>query len=237
MENQINNKRRDEINSRLLLIKNEIKELSPNSTLVAVTKYSPIEDLAIAYKLSQYDFGENKVQDLKIKSDYFVEQGLDKVRWHMIGHLQTNKVKELLAIPNLVAIHSVDSLKLCEELIKREDILKNRLDVFLQFNTSHEEEKSGLLTIAELFQAIEVLQKSKMLNFKGLMTMGTIRTEDPIQEANRCFLELVNLKNEVENKFKISELKLSMGMSSDYQIALKFKSDFIRLGSTIFKSE
>ena len=227
------------MNERPLIIAERLKEIRleiNTATLVAVTKYSPIEDVLMAYEANQFDFGENRVADLKDKAVYFHEHNFNNVRWHFIGHLQSNKVKELLKIPNLYAIHSIDSIKLIHEIIKHKDVYEgSKLNLFLQFNTSHEEEKSGFLTVDELYEAINLVKSNPKLNFMGLMTMGTIRTETIEAEASRCFSDLVNLKNQIEKNFHLENLKLSMGMSGDYLIAAKLGSDFIRVGSKIFK--
>lgn len=227
--------KKTEIAKNLSLIKKEIK----STQLVAVTKYSPVEDVILAYQAQQYDFGENRVQDLADKAQIFKEQELTKVRWHFIGHLQTNKVRELFKIPNLYAIHSVDSLRLLEELIKREsDLIVPELKLFFQINTSHETEKSGFETAEELNSAIELLtsRASSKLKLYGLMTMGTIRTSEFEVEAMRCFRDLNLIARNLENTYSLKEkLKLSMGMSQDYKIAILAGSDFIRVGSAIFK--
>lgn len=227
--------KKTEIAKNLSLIKKEIK----STQLVAVTKYSPVEDVILAYQAHQYDFGENRVQDLADKAQLFKEQELTKVRWHFIGHLQTNKVRELFKIPNLYAIHSVDSLRLLEELIKREsDLIVPELKLFFQINTSHETEKSGFETAEELNSAIELLtsRASSKLKLYGLMTMGTIRTSEFEVEAMRCFRDLNSIARNLENTYSLKEkLKLSMGMSQDYKIAILEGSDFIRVGSAIFK--
>nr|MBP9680776.1 hypothetical protein [Bacteriovorax sp.] len=134
---------------------------------------------------------------------------------------------------------SVDSLKLLEELIKRESEYPGReLKIFFQVKTSHEEEKSGFESIEVLFLAIDQilgLTQSK-LQFFGLMTMGAIRTSDFESEATRCFKELAIIARNVEKKYSLKDpLKLSMGMSQDYKLALLEGSDFIRIGSAIFK--
>lgn len=227
--------KKTEIAKNLSLIKKEIK----STQLVAVTKYSPVEDVILAYQAHQYDFGENRVQDLADKAQLFKEQELTKVRWHFIGHLQTNKVRELFKIPNLYAIHSVDSLRLLEELIKREsDLIVSELKLFFQINTSHETEKSGFETAEELNSAIELLtsRACSKLKLYGLMTMGTIRTSEFEVEAMRCFRDLNSIARNLENTYSLKEkLKLSMGMSQDYKIAILAGSDFIRVGSAIFK--
>lgn len=228
--------RKAEIAKNLSVIKKEIK----GSHLVAVTKYSPVEDVIAAYESHHYDFGENRVQDLAEKAKVFEEQNLSKVKWHFIGHLQTNKVRELLKIPHLYAIHSVDSLRLLEELLKREnDLTGAECKLFFQVNTSHEEEKTGFASAEELHMAIQLLlgRGHSKFKFYGLMTMGTIRTEEFEVEAKRCFKDLVTIAHSVEDKFHLkTKLKLSMGMSQDFKIALAEGSDYIRVGSAIFKS-
>lgn len=225
-----------EIAKNLSTIKKEIK----GAQLVAVTKYSPVEDIIAAYEAHHYDFGENRVQDLAEKARVFEEKGLNKVKWHMIGHLQTNKVRDLLKIPHLYAIHSIDSVRLLEELLKREhDFTGPELKLFFQVNTSHEEEKSGFESSEELHMALELLlnRGPSKLKLHGLMTMGTIRTEQFQDEAARCFKDLVSIAASVEEKFHLKQkLKLSMGMSQDYKIALEHGSDYIRVGSAIFKA-
>ena len=229
---------KSEITSRLVHLKKELNQ----ATLIAVTKYSPVEDVVTAYQAGQNDFGENRVSDLSEKANAFTEQNLIKVKWHFIGHLQSNKVRELLKIPNLYAIHSVDSLRLLEELLKREDDFKgSELKLFFQVNTSHEIEKTGFENAEELNAAIDLIlsrPQSKM-KFYGLMTMGTIRTEQFEVEASRCFKDLAMIADKLNTthpgREKFSPLKLSMGMSQDYVLAIKEGSNFIRVGSAIFK--
>lgn len=232
------------MNERPLLILNRIKKLNEEihslhdyAKLIAVTKYSPIEDVVAAYEADQVDFGENRVNDLEVKAEFFKNHKFNNVRWHFIGHLQSNKVKDLLKIPNLYSIHSIDSMKLLEEVLKRMDLFEGeKLGIFLQVNTSQEDEKSGFESLEELKGAVALLIKSNLsIKFLGLMTLGTIRTEDVNAEAHRCFKELNRLKSELEAEFKLTDLKLSMGMSGDYQIALEHGADYIRIGSSIFK--
>lgn len=228
-------KKLSEIAKNLSSIKKEIK----TAQLVAVTKYSPVEDVITAYEAHQYDFGENRVSDLAEKAAVFKEKELKKVRWHFIGHLQSNKVRELLKIPNLYAIHSVDSLRLLEELIKREsDFSGSELKVFFQVNTSHETEKTGFESSEELSRAMDLLlsRPGSKLKCYGLMTMGTIRTANFETEASRCFRDLAQIGQNLEKSLGLkAPLKLSMGMSQDYPLALTAGSDFVRIGSAIFK--
>lgn len=226
---------KNQLEERLRSLKAELS----SSKLVAVSKYSPIDDVVMAYEAGQIDFGENRVQDLHEKAEAFSHRGLNEVRWHFIGNLQSNKVKELLKIPNLWAIHSVSSKKLVEELLKREGEFQGaELKLFFQLNTSHEDEKSGFETIEEMTEAIALLKNSPSTKFKihGLMTMGSIREENFEDAALACFRDLKSAKNKVESDLGLSGLKLSMGMSQDYKIALAEGADYIRVGSLIFKA-
>ncbi|MBY0413442.1 MAG: YggS family pyridoxal phosphate-dependent enzyme [Bdellovibrionales bacterium] len=223
-----------DLRDRLKSLKGELNK----ACLIAVTKYSPIEDVELAYKLGQFDFGENRVPDLKAKADVFLLKNLNNVRWHFIGNLQTNKVKELVKIPNLWAIHSVDSIHLLEELLKREnEIVSESINVFFQVKTSHEEEKSGFESMEELKEALELLnsRKNSKLKLYGLMTMGAIRTTDIKGAAIASFKELKTIRDLLTKKYNLPELKLSMGMSGDYKEALEVGADYIRVGSLIFK--
>lgn len=219
--------------SRLSKLNHELN----GAVLVAVSKYSPVEDLALAYSLGQMDFGENRVADLALKAQSFQFNQRQNVRWHFIGVLQSNKVKDLMKVPNLHAIHSVSSLKILEEILKREkDFQGSELNLFFQMNTSLEEEKSGFETVAEICEAVELLlKKESSLKFAGLMTMGSIRSDDFSASARKSFKTLARARDEIGEKFKLTDLKLSMGMSQDYQIALEEGAGYIRVGSLIFK--
>lgn len=226
-------KRKSEIALNLKAIQKDLKQ----ATLIAVSKFKPLEDLLAAYEVGQRHFGENRVQELKEKAQQFEEKGLRDVVWHFIGHLQTNKVNTLLKIPNLSYIHSVDSLKLLEELYKKEELLSGRsVKFFLEIKTSGEEEKEGIESEEEL-QAILNLIQSKThspLQFSGLMTMGKIRTDDLLKDARICFQALKTKKECLEKQMNIKPLVLSMGMSQDWSVAVEEGANFIRVGSAIF---
>lgn len=212
---------------------NDIKAILPDgASLLIVSKTRSVDEIKAYYELGHRDFGENRVQELSEKAQA-LKENCPEIRWHMIGHLQSNKVKILFQIPNLHAIHSVHDLSLVEKLLKSEEHLTHPVEIFLQFNTSKEEEKSGFEDEASLRQAAEMLLHSQKLNLKGLMTMGTLRTENFEAEAARCFQELQKVKENLQGALH-RELKSSMGMSQDYKIALAEKSDWIRLGSMMF---
>jgi pyridoxal phosphate enzyme (YggS family) len=207
-------------------------ELPSDCSLLIVSKTRSIEEIKTYYDLGHRDFGENRVQELQEKAEA-LKDSCPEIRWHMIGHLQTNKVNALLAVPNLKAIHSVDDRELVEKLIKAEERLPHQVEIYLQFNTSKEAEKSGFETYTELRESAELLLKSSKLKLTGLMTMGTLRTENFEAEAGRCFQELRVEKEKLAAEFGI-KLKLSMGMSQDYKIALKEGSNWVRLGTSMF---
>ena len=195
-------------------------------TCVAVSKTKPIEDIEKIYKLGHKDFGENKVQELIEK-----QQKLPKdIRWHMIGHLQTNKVKKVVPISCL--IHSVDSLKLIEIINKESKKLNKVTSCLLQVNISGEDSKYGLS--AENLKSLvnnNLTNEYKNVQFKGLMGMASFSNDTDL--IKRQFKKLKLLFE--DSKEKINDFRiLSMGMSNDYKIALEEGSNMIRIGSKIF---
>ncbi len=207
-------------------------------TLIHVTKTRPISDIEAAYDLGIRDFGENRVDELKEKSEYFTQKGVSDIRWHFIGKLQSNKMNRLLKINNLFAIHSIDSLKLLKSLYERqENLLVDKLLFFVQVNTSQEDEKSGVSNWDELASLANFYsgRDDSRLEWHGLMTMSKLRTDDFEADARFCFSELVSYKDRLATDFDILDLKLSMGMSNDFKMALEYDTDYLRLGSLIYK--
>lgn len=207
--------------------------LPDNVTLVIVSKTRPIEDIQMYYDLGVRDFGENRVQELYEKSELLKKKCPD-IRWHMIGHLQSNKINQLFTIENLHAIHSVHDQALLDKLMKAEHRLSHEVDIYLQYNTSREEEKSGFETYTELKSAAECALRSKKLKLTGLMTMGTLRTDNFERDAGNCFQELAVEKSKLEAELNI-KLETSMGMSQDYEIALREGTNCVRLGTMMFQ--
>lgn len=196
-------------------------------TLVAVSKTKSAEKIQELYNLGIKNFGENKVQELKQK---YLELPKD-IRWHMIGHLQTNKVKEI--IDKVYLIHSVDSIHLAE-VIEKESLKKNIIvNILLEVNVSGEESKFGL-SIDEVIHAVEVISKFSHIRIKGLMTIAPY-TENP-EENREFFYKLRELSIEIKNKniYNVSMNILSMGMTNDYQIAIEEGATMIRVGTGIF---
>lgn len=213
--------------------KSVLQDFGPGQNLLIVSKTRSLEEIKAYYDLGHRHFGENKVQELLLKSNE-LKSSCPEICWHMIGHLQSNKVKDLFKVHNLTAIHSVDSFSLIESLLKYQDRLTHQVDIFLQFNTSGEEEKSGFEKATDLDQACELLKNSQVLKVAGLMTMGALRVEDQLKSALACFKELARIRDELSQKLKLP-LALSMGMSQDYRLALSCGSNWLRLGTMMFE--
>jgi len=195
-------------------------EIPVEVKLVAVSKTKPISDILKAYDSGQRIFGENKVQELTEKHTKLPKD----IKWHMIGHLQTNKVKYIAPFVNL--IHALDSEKLLKEIDKRAKQHDRKIDCLLQVHIAKEEHKFGIVP-SEVSEFIENSEKYKNVNIIGLMGMATF-TSDKVQIESE-FTELNTLFSNFD-KLKV----LSMGMSGDYKIAIESGSTMVRVGSTIF---
>ncbi len=213
---------------KLTLIKQEIDSLSVK--LIAVSKTKAVEEILEAYNAGQRDFGENLVQELVEKA----EQLPKDIIWHQIGHLQTNKVKYIA--PFISVIHSVDSLKILKEINKQALRNERTIDCLLQVHIAEEETKYGL-GYDELIDILrsEDLKTLKNIRIVGLMGIATnTKSERVIKEE---FYELKTLFTGIKTSFfKEDEAfkEVSMGMSSDYKIAISQGSTMIRVGSLIF---
>lgn len=203
---------------------------SINVTLVAVSKTKPVEDIMEAYNAGQRIFGENMVQELV---DKYEELPKD-IEWHLIGHLQTNKVKYIA--PFISMIESVDSLKLLQEINKQ--ALKNDrvIDCLLQIYIADEETKYGL----DFDEAVELLRSEEFAELKNVRIrglMGIATNTDNEKQIKEEFYELDTFFDGIKQSFfrKADYFdELSMGMSSDYKIAVEHGSTMVRLGSTVF---
>ena len=198
-------------------------------TLIAVSKTKPVDMIREAYELGQRDFGENKVQELTAKYEELPKD----IRWHMIGHLQSNKVKYI--IDKVAMIHSVDSLHLAE-VIEKEAVKKGveHIDVLLEVNVSGEGSKFGL-TPEDLKAQIKQFAAFKHVRVRGLMTVAPF-VEDP-EEVRPYFKQLKQLSVDIQNQNidnKIDVGLLSMGMSGDFEVAIEEGAAFVRVGTAIF---
>ncbi len=208
----------------------QIKESLPKDvTLIAVSKTKPVSDILQAYQVGQRHFGENKIQEMTQK---FEEMPKD-IHWHMIGHVQTNKVKYMA--PFVYLIHGVDSFKLLEEINKQ--ALKNNrvINCLLQIHIAQEETKFGL-DAQELDQILKSqgLSHLKNINIVGLMGMASF-TED-LNQVQQEFNQLNQLYSFYKDHktFNVNFQYLSMGMSGDYTTAIACGSNMVRIGSNIF---
>ena len=204
------------------------QSLPADVRLVAVSKYHTIEQIAEAYAAGCRDFGESRVQELKLK-----QAALPKdIRWHFIGHLQTNKVRELLKLRPYL-IQSVDSEHLLCAINAEAEKQGFIQDVLIELHVAREETKSGFSI--EEFRQLMADGKWRMANIRicGLMAMAT-NTDDE-QELRRCFRTVKCLFDQINDKMVNDKMvNLSMGMSDDYKIAISEGSTMVRIGSDIF---
>jgi len=201
-----------------------------NVVLVAVSKTKPATMVQELYDAGQLDFGENKVQDLAAKAEALPSG----IRWHMIGHLQTNKVKYIASF--VYMIHAVDSLKLLQTINKEGEKNSRVIDCLLQVHIAEEETKFGL-SESELIHLLEseAIVELKNVRIRGLMGMATF-TEDSDQ-VKKEFRNLKRIFELVKASFFLSQdsfSELSMGMSGDYELAIEEGSTMVRVGSSIF---
>jgi pyridoxal phosphate enzyme (YggS family) len=205
-----------------------INSISKEVQLVAVTKTRSLEELQELYNCGQKVFGENRVQELLLKHENLPND----IQWHLIGHLQTNKVKFI--VPFVALIHSVDSEKLLAEINKQAQKINKKIAVLLQVFIAKEETKFGW----DEQELTEFLVNKKYKNYPnidivGLMGMAT--NTDNIEQVKKEFLYLKSIFNKAEKEIENSNFKIiSMGMSNDYKLAIECGSNMIRVGSAMF---
>lgn len=215
------------ISNNILQLK---KNLPSHVTLVAVSKTKPAKLILEAYEGGQKDFGENKVQEMTEKQ----AQLPNDIRWHLIGHLQSNKVKYIAPFVHL--IHSVDSLKLLEEINKQAQKNNRTIPVLLQFHIAQEETKFGL----NMEEALSILNSSGFLSLKNIIIKGVMGMASFTENKNQVISEFKSLQQiftALKNDFFSNSIEfdtISMGMSGDYEIAIQEGSTLIRVGSAIF---
>ena len=192
-------------------------------TLICVSKFHPVEAIMQAYEAGERDFGESRVQELLPKYEALPKD----IRWHFIGHLQTNKVKQI--VPFVHMIHSVDSIRLLETINREAEKIGRRIKVLLEVHIAKEETKSGF-TPEELLTLDIQLSTFNYIDICGVMGMAT-NTDDEA-EWRRCFREIHSLASQLIT----SSPEISMGMSDDYLVAIEEGSTMVRIGSTIFGS-
>lgn len=203
-----------------------LDDLPKEISLVAVSKTKTNEEIMEAYRAGQRIFGENKIQEMVLKWSELPKD----IEWHMIGHVQTNKVKYMGEFVSL--IHGVDSLKLLKEINKQAIKHNRKINCLLQMHIAQEQTKFGL-NETELFEIIgaEEFENLKNVNVKGLMGMATFTDNE--EQILKEFSYLNSIYSKLKNR-KPDVNVLSMGMSGDYKIAIQLGSTMVRIGSSIF---
>lgn len=211
-------------------INNVLQQLPANVTLVAVTKTRPVEILRQAYNLGLRDFGENRVQEMIEKQPVLPSD----INWHQIGHLQTNKVKYIA--PYVRLVHSVDSLRLLDE-INRQALKNDRvIDCLLQVYIAKEESKFGL-DETELWEVLNSMEYKSMTNIRICGLMGMASFSDDLALVRHEFSGLKQLFDQLKSAFFAESPEfsvLSMGMSGDYHLAIEEGSTMVRIGTALF---
>ena len=197
-------------------------------TIIAVSKTKPLEDVVELSRHGVTDFGENKVQELCSKYEAIEKP----VRWHLIGHLQTNKVKYI--VDKVALIHSVDSLKLAKQISKEAVKKQVTVPVLIQVNVAEEETKFGLESTDEVMELVQETAKLPNISIQGLMTIAPF-VDDP-EDNRKYFRELKQLFIDIDKKnFDNVTMKiLSMGMTNDYEVAVEEGASMVRVGTGIF---
>lgn len=225
----------DNIKCNMIDIKNKIDkacELSNRNkeevTLIAVSKTVDVDAIKEAINSGVTDFGENKPQELARK---FETIG-DDVNWHLIGSLQTNKVKYI--IDKVYMIHSIDRLSLCDEIQKRAEKIGKTINCLIQVNISKEESKHGILEEDAIDFVKTIAKNYPNIRIKGLMTMAPNTDDKELVRSVFKGLKDLAIKIDKENIENISMDELSMGMSNDFEIAVEEGATFVRVGTSIF---
>lgn len=197
-------------------------------TIIAVSKTKPLEDVVALSRHGVMDFGENKVQELCSKYEAIE----NPVRWHLIGHLQTNKVKYI--VDKVALIHSVDSLKLAKQISKEAVKKQVTVPVLIQVNVAEEETKFGLESTDEVMELVQETAKLPNISIQGLMTIAPF-VDDP-EDNRKYFRQLKQLFIDIDKKnFDNVTMKiLSMGMTNDYEVAVEEGATMVRVGTGIF---
>jgi pyridoxal phosphate enzyme (YggS family) len=210
---------------------NQIQEKIKNSSqpgqivsLIAVSKRQSFDKIEALYRKGHRDFGENYVQELVQKAKQAELLGLKDIRWHLIGHLQSNKIK--LVLPWIYCFHAVDSISIAQKLSKHFVPTSNKpyLNVFLQVNVDHEESKNGFDPEA-ILESVVLVSRLPNLRVCGLMAI-------PHPESGASAFQKMKELNELTKKYTLGQL--SMGMSSDYELAIRYGATHVRIGSLLF---
>ena len=194
--------------------------------IIAVSKYNTPDDIQALYKAGQRAYGENKIQDLKTKSTSLDELPL---QWHFVGRLQKNKINNLIDL-NPFLFQSLDSLELAYELNKKLEVKNKKMNCLLQINSANENSKAGVNPEDAYNIYNEILNHCKNINLKGVMCLGAhVENENEIVKSFEITKKIYDSLKEKGAKY------CSMGMSGDYELAIKCGSNMVRIGSSLFK--
>lgn len=223
IENNLNR-----IKAKILFTAQKSSRTADEIKIIAVSKKKPSSDILTAYRLGQNDFAENYIQDFVAKSDQLKGH---HINWHFVGHIQRNKAKKLVGRAQL--IHTLDRMSLAQTLDKLCAGKNIQQDCLVQVKISKEENKQGC-SVSNLFSLIHELNNLKNINIKGLMTIGTLTND--LRQTRSEFRTIRELKDKInkDNIYKAPLTELSMGMSSDYTIAIEEGATMVRIGTEIF---
>lgn len=216
----INQKTIDQIRNRIDVAARKTGRTGEDITLIAVSKMHSVDEIKAVLSCGVTDFGENKVQELNSKFDY-----IDTATWHLIGHLQTNKVKQI--VDKVSLIHSVDSLHLAQEIDKRCKEINKTMDILIQVNAAHEDSKFGVDPKDVLFLSDDIIKTCSNIKLRGLMHIAP--AADNPEDVRKYF----RIVKEIYDKMPYADT-LSMGMSGDFEIAIEEGANMVRIGTLIF---
>lgn len=216
------------VSENLKEVQAEINDFS--GKIIAVTKYVDENKIIEAYNAGLRNFGENKAQDALLKMQNLPQELMENSTWHFIGHLQSNKVRKVVG--KFEYIHSVDTLELAQKISTVAKELGIIQKILIEVNISEEKTKFGTdkIKIEEIFTN---MQKLDGIRICGLMTMAPHTTDEVFLQ--KVFTDLYELRYNIQQKYQVELYELSMGMSSDYKIAVKAGSTMIRLGQRLFR--
>lgn len=216
------------IKNNLLQIQEEIAPCKPR--IIAVTKYFDEEAMIAAYNAGLRDFGESRVIEASAKIANLPTDVRMNSTFHFIGHLQTNKVKQ--AVKVFEYIHSVDSVKLAQCISQHAEEIGKVQKILVQINNACEEQKFGF-SKEEIFECFEQILNLKAIEVVGVMNMAPLGIAE--EEIKKLFLEIVQIRNDLEKEFNCKLGEISMGMSQDYKIAAQTGSTMLRIGRKLFR--
>lgn len=194
--------------------------------IIAISKYSEASDVEALYNVGQRAYGENRVQDLKDKSEKLEDLPLE---WHFVGRLQKNKINNLIDL-NPTLIQSIDSLELAQELNKKLETKNKKVNALMQINSAYEESKAGVMPEVAIETYENIVKTCPNINLKGVMSIGAhVEDEETIKKS---FETTKKIFDELK---PLGAVYCSMGMSNDFELAIKCGSNMIRVGSSLFK--